>query len=72
MKTVWVPTEGLWSAVTRHRFSRLADSSARQSRVQRLVNWVERVFAFDGDKSPAESAAKSAHSEARALLRNSN
>jgi hypothetical protein len=41
----------------------LADSSAKQSRVQRRVEQAGRLLAFDGDKSPAESAAKSAHSK---------
>jgi hypothetical protein len=54
----------LWSAVTCHRFHRLAGSTAKQSRVQRLVGQIGHSLAFDGDKSPAESAAESAHSKA--------
>jgi Cu(I)/Ag(I) efflux system membrane fusion protein len=57
----------LWSAVTCqtcHRLHRRADSAARQSRVQRLAEAGGHVLAFDGDKSPAKSAARSAHSKA--------
>ena len=53
----------VWSAVTCHRFGRLADLSAQQSRVQGL-GAMPRASWFDGDKSPAESADKSAHSRA--------
>lgn len=62
-----VETDGAarpWSAVTRHRFSRLADLSAEQSRDQRLAEKPGRLSAFDGDQSPPKSAAKSAHSKA--------
>jgi hypothetical protein len=45
--------------------SRLADLSARQSRVQRL-GAVAHPDRFDGDKSPAQSADKSAHSKPNA------
>ena len=55
----------MWSAVTCHRFDRLGDSSPEQSRVQRLVVSSGRSSDFHGDKSPAESADKSAHSKAR-------
>lgn len=58
-----VRTTKLWSAVTCHRFRRLADKSAKQSRVQRLAEKLECLPVFDGDKSPAESADKSAHSK---------
>src|SRR5213593_3992445 len=51
----------IWSAVTCHRFWRFGDLSPKQGRVQRPGR-VERLPAFDGDKSPAESAEKSAHS----------
>jgi hypothetical protein len=61
MKTVRDCTAELWSAVTRHRFRCSADLSAEQSRVQRLAERFGRSIAFDGDKSPAESADKSAH-----------
>jgi hypothetical protein len=54
----------LWSAVTCHRFTGFAGLSAKQSRVQRLALLPARASAFGGDKSPAESAAKSAHSKA--------
>jgi hypothetical protein len=64
MTTVWARTAKLWNAVTCHRFPRLADLSAMQSRVQRLVKELERLLTVDGDKSPAKSAAKSAHSKA--------
>src|SRR6059036_809917 len=50
-----------WSAVTCHRFCRFGDLSPKQGRVQR-----PGLPAFDGDKSPAESADKSAHSKALA------
>jgi len=42
----------------------LGDSSPKQSRVQRLDVEMARSPAFDGDKSPAQSADKSAHSKA--------
>ena len=64
MNRLRIGTATFWSAVTRHRFRRLADLSARQSRVQRLVEKLGRPFAIDGDQSPAESADKSAHSKA--------
>ena len=65
-------TTKIWSAVTRHRFGRLADLSAKQSRVQRLGEFL-RASQFDGDpssvailrrvdKSPAESGENSPHS----------
>jgi hypothetical protein len=53
----------IWSAVTCHRFCRFGDLSPKQGRVQRPGS-VGRLLAFDGDKSPAESADKSAHSKA--------
>ena len=53
----------LWSAVTCHRFSRLDDMSSKQSRVQRRDECGHVTF-NDGDKSPAKSAAESAHSKA--------
>jgi hypothetical protein len=53
----------IWSAVTCHRFVRLADLSARQGRVQRL-GAIVRAFQFDGDKSPAKSGENSPHSKA--------
>jgi len=40
--------------VTGHRFEGLADSSAKQSRVQRLGEKPAPLLAFDGDKSPAQ------------------
>jgi hypothetical protein len=54
-------TAKIWSAVTCHRCLRLADLSARQSRVQRLAA-NSRARPFDGDKSPAESGENSPHS----------
>jgi len=42
------------------------DGSARQSRVQRL-GLFPRADLFDGDKSPAQSADRSAHSKAQWL-----
>src|SRR5213594_3524998 len=54
---------GIWSAVTCQRFCRFGDLSPKQGRVQRPGR-VGRLPAFDGDKSPAESADKSAHSKA--------
>jgi hypothetical protein len=42
----------------------LGGLTPKQSRVQRLDVEMARSPAFDGDKSPAESAAKSAHSKA--------
>ena len=48
--------------MTCHRFSRFGDLSPKQCRVQRPER-VGRLPAFDGDKSPAESADKSAHSK---------
>src|SRR5437867_1127564 len=51
----------IWSAVTCHRFCRFGDLSPKQGRVQRPGRFGHRP-AFDGDKSPAESADKSAHS----------
>src|SRR6058998_190223 len=56
----------IWSAVTCHRFCRLGDLSPKQGRVQRPGR-VKRRPAFDGDKSPAESADKSAHSKGVAV-----
>jgi hypothetical protein len=61
------PTK-IWSAVTCHRFRRLAGLPARQSRVQRLGG-TPCLGPFDGDKSPAQSADKSAHSKALWLRR---
>jgi Cu(I)/Ag(I) efflux system membrane fusion protein len=61
------PTPGepvLWSAVTCHPFDGLGDLSPKQSRVQRVAGESGRPPAFDGDKSPAESAARSMHSKA--------
>jgi len=56
---------GIWSAVTCHRFHHFGDSSPKQGRVQRPEG-IGRLLAFDGDKSPAKSADKSAHSKAGA------
>src|SRR5213593_1509559 len=53
----------IWSAVTCHRFCCFGDLSPKQGRVQR-PGTAARRSAFDGDKSPAESADKSAHSRA--------
>jgi hypothetical protein len=50
--------------VTCHRCGGFADLSAKQSRVQRLAGKSAPPSAFDGDKSPAKSADKSAHSKA--------
>lgn len=55
-------TAGIWSAETCLRFGRLADLSAKPSRVQRPER-ASRVRHFDGDKSPAKSADQSAHSK---------
>src|SRR5437867_3942105 len=55
----------IWSAVTCHRFYRFGDLSPKQGRVQRPGR-AGRLLAFDGDKSPAESADKSAHSRVAA------
>src|SRR6266542_6263538 len=52
----------IWSAVTCHRFCRFGDLSPKRGRVQRPGR-VGRLSALDGDKSPAESADKSAHSK---------
>ncbi len=57
----------IWSAVTCHRFVRFGDLSPKQGRVQRPGR-VGRLLAFDSDKSPAESADKSAHSKVVAAL----
>ncbi len=43
-------TTKIWSAVTRHRFGRLADSSAKQRRVQRCAKGMDSPVAVDGDK----------------------
>src|SRR6058998_2346685 len=61
----------IWSAVTCHRFCRFGDLSPKQGRLQRPGR-VGRLPAFDGDKSPAKSADKSAHSKAirKSLLYN--
>jgi hypothetical protein len=59
-------TTKIWSAETCLHFDRLADLSARQSLVQRFGVF-PRADPFDGDKSPAQSADRSAHSEARWL-----
>ena len=53
----------IWSAVTGHRFRCRADWPVRQSRVQRLEKPKGRLWQLDGDKSPAQSADKSAHSK---------
>ena len=58
----------LWSAVTCHRFHRFGDLSPKQRRVQRRVGKVGCPLAFDGDKSPAKSAARPAHSKAVGVL----
>src|SRR2546428_11028313 len=55
----------IWSAVTCHRFCRFGDLSPKRGRVQRPGR-VGRLSALDGDKSPAESADKSAHSKVAA------
>ena len=52
----------IWSAVTCHRFWRFGDLSPKQGRVQRPGS-ARRFPPCDGDKSPAESADKSAHSK---------
>src|SRR2546422_10011253 len=52
----------IWSAVTCHRLCRFGDLSPKQGRAQRPGR-VGRLLPFDGDKSPAESADKSAHSK---------
>ena len=44
---------------------RFGDLSPKQGRVQRPGKQVEAAVAFDGDKSPAKSADKSAHSKTR-------
>jgi hypothetical protein len=62
----------LWTAVTCHRFVRLADLSAKQRRVQRRGELPQPVVhsesvrpaTFAGDKSPAESGENSPHSKA--------
>ena len=54
----------IWSAVTCHRLQRFGDLSPTQGRVRRPWNNAGPPMAFDGDKSPAESADKSAHSKA--------
>jgi len=56
-----------WSAVTCHRFWCFGDLSPKQGRVQRPGR-VGRLATFDGDKSPAQSADKSAHSKGIAAL----
>ena len=48
--------------MTCHRFGRFGDLLPKHGRVQRPGK-VGRLPAFDGDKSPAESADKSAHSK---------
>src|SRR5213593_506010 len=53
----------IWSAVTCHRFCCFGDLSPKQGRVRRPGR-VGRLPVFDGDKSPAESADKSAHFKA--------
>lgn len=63
MNTIRARVTTLWSAVTGHRFRCLADSSAKQSRIQRLAETIGRQFTFDGDKSPEQSADKSEHSK---------
>src|SRR5436309_1847877 len=55
----------IWSAVTCHRFCCFGDLSPKQGRVQRPGR-AGRLLAFDGDKSPAESADESAHSKVTA------
>ena len=55
-------TAQIWSAVTCHRFSSIGDSSPMQGRILWPGNFTGRPSAFDGDKSPAESADKSARS----------
>src|SRR5437867_5957741 len=62
MKKLCAQPARIWSAVTCHRFGRFGDLSPKQGRVQRPGR-VGRVPTFDGDKSPAESADKSAHSK---------
>ena len=59
----------IWSAATCRRFSRQADLSAGKSRAQRLEDNRSATIAFDGDKSPAESADNSAHSKWVAISR---
>src|SRR5438093_9921283 len=61
------PAARTWSAVTCHRFCRFGDLSPKRGRVQRPGR-VRRLPAFDGDKSPAKSADKSAHSKVVAPL----
>jgi len=59
----------IWSAVTCHRFGRLAGLPAKQSRVQRLAVSEAHGW-FDGDQSPAKSDAKAAHFKAPPSCRN--
>src|SRR6058998_1467571 len=56
----------IWSAVTCYRFCRFGDLSPKQGRVQRPGRF-GRLPRFHGDKSPAESADKSAHSKVVAV-----
>ncbi|HEU0012014.1 MAG TPA: peptidylprolyl isomerase [Verrucomicrobiae bacterium] len=67
MTKLCAPPARISSAVTHHRFCRFGDLSPKQGRVQRPGR-VGRLPAFDGDKSPAESADKSAHSKVVADL----
>ena len=67
MTTLCALPAKIWSAVTCHRFCRFGDLSPKQGRVQR-PGQVGRLPAFDGDKSPAKSADKSAHSKVVAAL----
>jgi hypothetical protein len=54
----------MWSAVTCHRFSALATCRQSKAAFSSLTNWLDASLMLDGDKSPAESADKSAHSKA--------
>jgi hypothetical protein len=75
LKTLESAPSALWSAVTRHRFFRLADLSAKQRRAERRAqsdkttagSRIIRLTTFDGDKSPAESGDESPHSKGVAV-----
>jgi len=58
-------TTTIWNAVTGHRFGCFGDSSPKQGRVQRPGVQSRCPYAFDGDRSPAQSADESAHSKTR-------
>ena len=64
MTKVRARTQMIWSAVTCHRFSALATCRQNRAAFSGSTDKQNAPLMLDGDKSPGESADKSAHSKA--------